>query len=100
MVKIPCAEPGDIRTQWWGKGEGQTEKERRLEDQNNEPISKNPSNVYNNKQKNKKMKQLEGGKAVVQSYSSVKLQGAQLGDKRNIIMWTEGQGKRESRLQD
>jgi hypothetical protein len=46
MVKIPCA---DSRTQWWGKGQGQTEKGRRLEDQNKEPISKNPSNIYNNK---------------------------------------------------
>jgi hypothetical protein len=32
-----------------GKGQGQTEKERKLEDQNKEPISKNPPNTYNNK---------------------------------------------------
>jgi hypothetical protein len=49
MVKIPCAEPGDTRTEWWGKGQEQTEKGRRLEDQNKEPISKNPSNIHNNK---------------------------------------------------
>jgi hypothetical protein len=49
MIKISCAEPGDTRTQWWGKRQGQTEKGRRLEDPNKDPISKNQSNIYNNK---------------------------------------------------
>jgi len=49
MAKIPHAELGDTRTQWWGKGQGQTEKGWRLEDQKKEPVSKNPSNIYNNK---------------------------------------------------
>jgi hypothetical protein len=26
MVKIPCAEQGDKRTQLWNKGQGQTER--------------------------------------------------------------------------
>jgi hypothetical protein len=32
MVKIPCAEPVDIRTQLWSEGEEQSERGRRLED--------------------------------------------------------------------
>jgi len=35
-VKIPQAEPGDTRTQLQSKGQGQTGRGRRLEDQNKE----------------------------------------------------------------
>jgi len=40
-----------------------------------------------------KTKQYEGVKVVVQQYSMVKLQRAEPGDTRNIIMWTEGKRK-------
>lgn len=33
MVKIPYAEWGDTRTQLWRRGQGQTERERTIEDQ-------------------------------------------------------------------
>ena len=32
MVNIPFAEPGYTRTQLWSKGQGQSERQRRLED--------------------------------------------------------------------
>jgi hypothetical protein len=50
MVEITRAERGGTRTQLWSKGQGQTERGRRLEDQNKEQISKN-STIYDNKQK-------------------------------------------------
>jgi hypothetical protein len=48
VVEIPSAQRGDARTQLWSKGQGQTERGRRLEDQNKEQISKNCT-IYDNK---------------------------------------------------
>jgi hypothetical protein len=41
MVKIPCVEPGDTRTQLWRKEQGQSKRGRRLEDYNKEQTSTN-----------------------------------------------------------
>ena len=45
MVKIPRAERGDTRNNLLSKGQGLTERERRLEDRNKEQIRKNQSNI-------------------------------------------------------
>jgi len=44
-VKILRTYPGGTRTQLWSKGQEQTERGRRLKDQNKEQISKNQSNI-------------------------------------------------------
>jgi len=38
MVNIPRAERGDTKKQLWSKGQGQTERGKRLEDQNTEVV--------------------------------------------------------------
>jgi hypothetical protein len=45
VVKIPLAEWGDTGNKLLSKGQGLTERGRRLEARNKEQISKNPSNI-------------------------------------------------------
>jgi hypothetical protein len=95
VVKIPCAERGDTRTQLLSKRQGLTKREMRLEDQTKEQIRKKSVQYVITKMQNKK---IFGVEVASQCYSVTKLPRAERRVKRNIIIWIAGQGRKRKEI--